>query len=192
MSKRQASQKTSALPGDFFRPVTQDIRPLDYTHWELLYLWRTDEDTVRFSQPAKQPNVKEHHRWMHNRILNPAQKVYVYHEAGVPVGSFTLTILEPGVEAAIELGYVVSPRHRRQGVGTRMVRAAMHLIPRGYVVRASVHESNLASRRILEKRRFTEYGTTLQGYDDKPAAHFRLLELTPWPTTYDDEQEYIG
>lgn len=127
---------------------------MNESHQDLLMSWRVDEFTIETSTHRNEITQEEHAAWMMARLYTPNQKVFMYLEDGVYVGTCTLIVRG---DKTCEISGTVSPEFRKQGVGTRAVTFALLYIPEGWSVTARLRTMNTASRKILIANGFREY-----------------------------------
>jgi ribosomal-protein-alanine N-acetyltransferase len=73
----------------------------------------------------------------------------------------------PRPDGGVEIGYGLAPSSRAQGLGTRAVEELIRRLrkrPQVSYVEAEVHETNVASRRLVERLGFTEHSGPDHGY----------------------------
>ena len=92
-----------------------------------------------------------------------AYPLYVAEMDGQVVGWVSLSAYRPGREAlkhTVEISYGVSEKHRRNGVGSAMVTKMLEVgrSLRHRIVFAIIFDNNLASRKLLEKHGFAQWG----------------------------------
>jgi len=111
---------------------------------ELLLSWRNDPVTRSFSRNALPVDRTEHLEWLRRTLEDPARKLFIAEERGVPVG----TVRADFDGRAHELSWTVAPEARGRSVGRRMVQLLVRRA--GGPLRAQIKASNSASIRIAE------------------------------------------
>jgi RimJ/RimL family protein N-acetyltransferase len=116
---------------------------------DMLLTWRNDQETRKASHSTAEVGRGEHMAWLRRKLTNPACRLFIAEENGVPVG----TIRADLVEDVWELSWTTAPEVRGQGIATRMAVLLACLIVEP--IRAEVKVDNLASARIAERAGMT-------------------------------------
>ena len=124
------------------RPVK--LRSARMEDAELLLSWRNDPVTRSFSRNTLPMDRTEHLEWLRRTLEDPARKLFIAEEKGVPVG----TVRADFDGRAHELSWTVAPQARGRSVGRRMVLLAARAV--GGSLRAQVKAADVASIRIAE------------------------------------------
>jgi RimJ/RimL family protein N-acetyltransferase len=117
--------------------------------FELLFEWRNDPLTRKYSIKRESVSREEHERWLRASIENQDRRLLIAEVDGEPIGTVRLD----RHESEWELSWTVAPSARGKGLGKKMVSAATGLVSESLIAR--VRADNLASRRIAEHAGFT-------------------------------------
>ncbi|MBL8341404.1 MAG: GNAT family N-acetyltransferase [Rubrivivax sp.] len=149
------------MPEAVVRPLT----PADAPQYRVLMLQAYVLDADAFTSTAEE-RALEPQAWWVKRIAHPAGLGVAFgaEEGGQLVGTVGLEFsAKPKTRhAALLLGMVVREAARRQGIGRRLVMAALaHAAqhPQVQVVTLTVTEGNAAALRLYEQAGFVAWGT---------------------------------
>lgn len=120
------------------------LRPALLSDADLLLAWRNDQESRAWSHQAEEIPREQHIAWLSSALLNPARRLYVAEEGGLPVG----TVRADLADGVWTLSWTVAPCARGRGVARRMV--AQLLQGLNGVIHAQVKAGNAASRRVAE------------------------------------------
>ena len=100
--------------------------------------------------------------WFHKHDNN-AYPIFVAELAGQIIGWLSLSAYRPGRQAlkhTAEISYYIAEEYRNQGIGTRLVKEALHEAPLyGFTNLISIIlENNTGSIRLIEKAGFKKWG----------------------------------
>ncbi|MEC5388052.1 GNAT family N-acetyltransferase [Uliginosibacterium sp. H3] len=121
------------------------LRPATLQDAELLLAWRNDLQTRLASHGTHEIPLAEHWAWLDLVLADPARRLLIAELDDVPVGSIRVDTASDDVA---ELSWTVAPSARGQGVGTRMLIAALSEVTGS--VRAEVKIGNVASMKMAE------------------------------------------
>jgi RimJ/RimL family protein N-acetyltransferase len=113
-----------------------------------LYAWHCDEDTRANSRRAKPASPEEHLDWM-KRNVDPGNREQVIIIAEDKDGPFGMIRFSGRDGDNFEVGIVIAPERRGDGLGGKMLSEACGRM-KGFLV-AEIKSTNLASRKIFEK-----------------------------------------
>ena len=145
------------------------LRPARMSDAPNIYEWRYAQDAAKYYRNSTIPDMSHHRNWLARALQNPNMYLRIFTQKGVDLGHirFDLNLDRPN-EA--EIGICVSKAVRRQGLGARVLRAAIsHPPPNVTTIKAEVHDQNLASLRLFEKMGFET---------EKRDGHFLSLTLS--------------
>lgn len=138
------------------------LRPFRQEDAADCFAFLSDEETCRLDggyAPFTEMDG-EYHELMTRFAHQPNRAVVVLKATGHVIGMVHVMHDEQGRPDTLELGYVSSPRHRRQGYMSEAVRAVMeHLLQTGTQrLILGIARSNTPSLRMAEKLGFTPAG----------------------------------
>lgn len=140
------------------------LRPARAGDAKVLREWRNDAMAVRFSVSARQVSAAEHDRWLAERLADPATRLRIAEEEGVPVGQVRIDIA--GATGAVSIAVAAEARGR--GLGQAMLRAMLDEVgQRGgatLTLTAVAHPDNTASIRTFERVGFRRRGSRATGF----------------------------
>jgi RimJ/RimL family protein N-acetyltransferase len=139
------------------------LRPATPRDAALLLVWRNDPVAVRFSVTGRAVDPDEHASWMASRLADPATRLWIAEEDGVPAGQVRVH-LEAGTGT---VSVAVAPNRRGRGVGSAMLRAMLKEAerdPETLRLRALAHAENTASIRAFERTGFRREGSEEGGF----------------------------
>jgi UDP-2,4-diacetamido-2,4,6-trideoxy-beta-L-altropyranose hydrolase len=153
--------------------VTLTARRADASDAELLRQWRNDPETRRRSFTKASVSAAEHRSWLQTRLASDRAAIWIFSDAGVPVGQVRVDIDGDVAEVSI----VVAPERRGRGHGKAMLSEAMGLLHRDFGsrlrARALVLDDHEASLRTFKACGFRVVGPAAR--DDGQRA--TVLEL---------------
>ena len=120
------------------------LKPATMDDADLLFAWRNDPATRQASHTTAPVQRSEPREWLSRSLGNPARRLYIAEEGGIPVG----TVRADFADGVWELSWTVAPNARGRGVAKRMVAALARAI--ADPIRAEVKATNAASARIAE------------------------------------------
>ena len=106
---------------------------------ERLFGWRNDPLTRANSHETVPITWDQHVSWLLKSLDDPTRAIFIAEVEGDPVGTVRID-RETG---CCELTWMVSPEHRRQGNGRRMVQQAAQLVDGP--IRARIKVGNISS-----------------------------------------------
>jgi UDP-2,4-diacetamido-2,4,6-trideoxy-beta-L-altropyranose hydrolase len=139
------------------------LRPARPTDAEVLRRWRNEATAVRFSGSARQVSPAEHDRWLAERLADPATRLRIAEENGVPVGQVRVEMT--GGSGAVSIAVAAGARGR--GLGQAMLRATVEEVARdgdGVTLTALAHPDNPASIHAFERVGFLRRGSRENGF----------------------------
>ncbi len=101
------------------------------------------------------PDLSDHPRALHATTIRSKVSVFGYPD----LSCRTVAVLSDGLAGMTELSFELEPSQRGTGQGKTLVRHALHLIPDGELVVASVAPGNTASLRSLLGAGFAPLGS---------------------------------
>jgi RimJ/RimL family protein N-acetyltransferase len=123
--------------------------------WARLYAWRNDPVTVaNFFSRQGLVDLKDHITWLREKLAEPATtRIYVAEDgqASVTVGMVRFDRLAHHVECS----FIVDPRHRGRGYGSRLTGAMLDLM---YSLAASDEAWRLPLRANVKLRNYASLG----------------------------------
>lgn len=114
---------------------------------DLLFIWRNDPVTRLGSHSDAEFDFESHLSWLKSSLASQTRDLLIVEENGLPVGTVRIDYPAVGVAA---LSWTVAPEARGRGVGKRMVRLAVEMIPASCIIRAEVKVENTASIKVAE------------------------------------------
>lgn len=134
-------------------PGTVRLRPATPADADQVLVWRNQADAVRFSVSGAAVDPVEHERWFATHVDDPGTRMWVGWRDGAPLGSLRID-----VRAAVgNVSIAVAPSHHGKGVATELLRLLQREVRSEVQVdalTATVHDENLASRRLFERAGF--------------------------------------
>lgn len=147
---------SAAMLGDSERSESDHqpirIRRATEADSEPLWLWRNDPTTRQASQNSHPVPWPDHALWIKRLLARPDRHLFIAERSGTPIGMVRFDRLV-GDDLAYEVSINVRPEARGEGTGKAILAAgcAEFLQQAGSVrLKATLHEANLASRRIFE------------------------------------------
>ncbi|MEW6219298.1 MAG: GNAT family N-acetyltransferase [Thermodesulfobacteriota bacterium] len=128
------------------RPAVSAIglRPATWADRHLLLAWRNTDEARQASRHSRLLDRQEHERWLGAVLADPARRISVAEENGLPVGM----VRADAVDHGWELSWIVAPRATGRGIGKRMLAQLAATMPG--VLRAVIKPGNQASIRMAE------------------------------------------
>lgn len=117
---------------------------------DLLWAWRNDPETRAQSHHSDPIPLDQHRVWLANALLNPARRLYIAIDNGVPIGTGRLDLTPEG---GAMISITVAPDHRGRGYATPLVRALSAAVPHR-PIDAEVKIHNARSCRTFERAGF--------------------------------------
>ncbi len=140
----------------WLRPARADDAPL-------LFEWRNDATTVRFSGTGRAVAAAEHERWLDARLGDAATRIWIGEVDGRAVGQVRVDVRD----AIGELDVAVAPDARGRGYGRGLLDALLVELRGDLQARrlvAAVHVDNVASQRAFVGCGFVADGAN-DGFD---------------------------
>lgn len=109
-----------------------------------LFEWRNDLETRRNSRTQGPLDPIKHEEWLRASLTNPARKIYIAEENGVPVG--TVRLDDTG--DFVEVSWTVAPEARGRGLGKEIVLLFRSTVVPTAKIQAAVRKGNVASEKI--------------------------------------------
>lgn len=143
MNNPVTRRPTESLPGLFARPATNDDA-------ELLLNWRNDFVTRSVSRQSKVISLEEHRMWLQAVIGNPSRQLFLIENQTQAVATVRWDEHDTGTW---EVSITVNPEFRGRGLAHAVLVAGERALQASQSVRllATVHEDNVASRRLFTK-----------------------------------------
>lgn len=120
------------------------FRPATIADADILFKWRNDPETRKWSHNSGRISKKEHNEWFSASLKNSNRKIFVVEYKKHPVG----IIRTDGKEGVTELSWTVAPIARGHGIGKKMVSVFTKQITG--LIMAEVKSHNEASKHIAE------------------------------------------
>lgn len=139
------------------------LRPARLSDADVLRQWRNDATAVRFSGAAREVSAAEHDRWLAERLADPATRLRIAEENGVPVGQARIDMA--GGAGAVSIAVAAGARGR--GLGQAMLRAILDDVAHegeASTLTAVAHPDNVASIRAFERVGFRRRGSRENGF----------------------------
>jgi RimJ/RimL family protein N-acetyltransferase len=139
-------------------PGAPHLRPAEPGDEDDLLAWRNEPDAVRQSISGRAVEPAEHHRWLAERLEDPATRIWIVEVAGAPAGSVRIDV----VDAVGTVSIAIAPDARGRGLGGATLRALLDLLEHDFqveVLEALVRPANDASRRAFESAGFHPAGS---------------------------------
>ncbi|MGL5990458.1 MAG: GNAT family N-acetyltransferase [Plesiomonas sp.] len=135
--------------------ATIHLRPVNINDIEILLDWRNDAMTRQYSHSSDFVSTEQHYRWLQSVMNDPARKLYIAEQNGVPVGTARADLID-GVHI---LSWTVAPKVRGHGLAKQVVKQLLDKTP--LPVKAEIKCSNLASIAVAKNnglRFFSQQG----------------------------------
>lgn len=127
---------------------------------ELLYAWRNDEETRRWSRTRDVLATTEHYAWLNRTLADPDRHLWVVESAVAPVATVRHDRIAP---RRYEVSLTVAPGSRGQGwAGAALASAQLALErtePELELIQAHVQADNSASLAVFERAGYQRVGT---------------------------------
>lgn len=122
---------------------------------DLLFLWRTDPDTVEASLTPP-PTYAEHQRWFGKARLDPLCQIYIAETDTKPIEMIGMCRFNtsPETTTEAEVSITIAPEFRYKGWGSRLLRQASRKYleeEKATVIYARVKRENTGSIRAFRK-----------------------------------------
>lgn len=120
---------------------------------DVYFLFRlfNDSKVVKNSLGKKKIDFKSHKSWFSKKIQNKYSKIYILKNNLFDIGQIRVDKHKPN-KALIT--YSISNEFRNNKLGSKIIKLALKIIPKGSKIVAIVKKNNLASKRIFDKLLF--------------------------------------
>ena len=127
---------------------------------ELLFGWRTDAWSVKWSLSPAPGTMKEHKKWLDGVLQDRMQQLFVFEEEGLPIGTGRLQHAKTERRAVMSI--TVDPERRGQGFALKFIK---RLITKGQ--QAGSHAFNAEVKVLNEPslRAFLSAGFSITSAD---------------------------
>ena len=121
---------------------------------ELILGWRNDDSTRASSFSGDVIALKEHIKWLSEKLSDENCIFYIALDGAVPVGSIRLDL----AGNIGEISYMIAPAERGKGYGREILRVLEENLPKGVdCLVGIVKMDNEASRRCFKYNGFSEF-----------------------------------
>lgn len=136
----------SSTPFDRYSPGGAQIlfRRATLADGTVLYSWRTDPETARYSLSGGPGDLKSHMEWLACVLEDPHRQLLIAEVNGSAIGTVRL---DDAPDGWTELSWTVNPEFRGRGFGSKMVGMASREAGRRY--KARILSSNEPSLRLV-------------------------------------------
>ncbi len=142
--------------------VELEIRPAAEADCGLLFDWANDPRVREMSFSAAEMRYETHEAWFASKLADPGSRLYVVSDrAGGPVGLVRFELDERG---RWELGVIVAPGRRGQGLAWRVIEAGCGALREefgGVAIRARTRPENRPFIRAAGRAGFAVQGPVL-------------------------------
>lgn len=132
------------------------LRPAALDDARHLFDWRNDAETRRQSRSGAPLDWRAHLDWLHRTLADPNRRILIGLSGGVPCGMARLDRID---ETSSELSWVVAPAFRGQGLGSRLVAAALAQAKTPRIL-AEIKAGNPGSLAVARRCGFRAIGET--------------------------------
>lgn len=147
-------------------PERIELRRAHAADCERLWLWRNDPETRRYSRNRNAIAWNENEQWFSDALARSDRRLFVAEQGKQLIGMARFDRTE-GKPASFEVSINLAPEARGRGVGRALLRQACDKWAAeagAATIYASIHESNVASRRIFETCGFVRQGDGEGGF----------------------------
>lgn len=120
------------------------IRPATLDDATILYEWRNDQTVRKASRNQDLFDLSSHIAWLKKSLSNAKRGLFIAECNSKPVGTARYDI----VNGWYELSWTVAPDARRQGIGKKMVKLLIDILPGPFY--ADIKKNNQPSISIAE------------------------------------------
>ena len=127
------------------------LRPVTHNDAQLLFSWRLDEETERFSLSTSSFSWQDHLDWLQKGIESKTRILFIGEDSlGQPIGTCRADLLEENLESPIYLlSWTVAPNMRNKGYGKQMILTLLKQKElQGTRLRACIKKENTVSLKI--------------------------------------------
>lgn len=128
----------------------------------LLYEWRNDEATRRYSFNQDKVTFSSHLDWFTDSLANPDRCILIAENDTLPIGVFRFDKIESSLEVSIYL----DPALHGQGYGTRILETGIEYVKAHYPeitkLSGKILAGNVASKKAFLKAGFFEEYVTME------------------------------
>lgn len=123
----------------------------------IIFDWRINEDTFKFTRSGKPPTLEEHLTWSKKRIKDHESEpyfIYIYEE--IPLAICRLDLVNRK-NSVFEISILVSPVHRGKGIAFYCIDDAKNYLKKffkEFKIHAWVHKDNTNSKILFENSGF--------------------------------------
>lgn len=122
------------------------IRQATLNDAKVLLEWRNDPVTRHFRNDPRIITIEEHLLWLKKRQSSD-NKIYIFEDRGIAVGNICVDVSARGVE----LGWIVAPNYRGNGIANKMVELVKERFPDSTIFWAKIRFDNVASIKVAKK-----------------------------------------
>lgn len=122
--------------------VILEFRAVTVNDLKMLFIWRNDPETRKYSHNTHEITIEEHAKWFSNTLKNKRRRLMIAEHNGLPVGF----VRDDYVGEIHELSWNVAPNARGKGIGKMMVKLIVDQIKGP--ISAEVKKYNEGSKKI--------------------------------------------
>ncbi|MFN5621933.1 MAG: GNAT family N-acetyltransferase [Flavobacteriales bacterium] len=158
------------------------IRQLTIQDFELVYRWENREELWKISDESGPYSREQIETFMQRCLVEPFGEIrrwIIETTAREPLGIIDLFDINWSVKSAGMGIMITEEKDRRKGHAHRALTQVLRILEQENwrVVRALIHEENIASRNLFSRHQFKEGGRVL--YRGKPAIQY-VCSLSEW------------
>jgi UDP-2,4-diacetamido-2,4,6-trideoxy-beta-L-altropyranose hydrolase len=131
------------------------LQPVRWSDRDLILAWQKHPDTRRYFNNPEPPSRTEHEAWLRAKLDDPQAQLHLILADGQPAG--ILRTDPEGEEGVARVSILMAPEARGRGLATGALRAGRRLTPQT-LLRAQVHEGNVASERLFRAAGYERRG----------------------------------
>jgi len=138
------------------------FRGINETDTDSLVKWRSNPKVIRYFRQARPLTKADHEQWYRNKYCQDISRfdfVVIEKNERKAIGTVGVSCIDRKNQSC-EISYMIAePDHQRKGYAVEAISAMMKMMIKEEIYNffAEIHAENIASRRTIEKLKYTCY-----------------------------------